>query len=84
MAADRIMHREKTFAEKYKGIIIALIVGIVVIVVVSILFKWWKKRTAQKNKEQEDLERTLNTPLETFGDSMADLQKKYDETSGNP
>lgn len=84
MAADRIMHREKTFAEKYKGIIIALIVGIVVIVVVSILFKWWKKRTAQKNKEQEDLERTLNTPLETFGDSMADLQQKYDDTSGNP
>lgn len=82
-AADRIMHKEKTFGERYKGIIIAVIVGFTVIIVVSIGYKWWKKRIAQKNKEQEDLERTLNTPLETFGDTTSDLEKKYDDDPTN-
>jgi hypothetical protein len=39
---------------------------------------------AQKNKEQEDLERTLNTPLETFGTTpMDDLKAKYDNQDNN-
>ena len=56
MAADRIMHREKTFAEKYKGIIIALIVGIVVIVVVEapfIIYAYKKESLLDPNTEFE-------------------------------
>lgn len=84
MAADRIMYKERTFAERYKSIIIVVIVAVVLIVVISILFKWWKAKTVQKNKEQEDLERTLKTPLETFGDSpVDDLAKKYDNDPNN-
>ncbi len=78
-AADRMMYKEKTFVQKYMSIIIVIIVAIALIIIVFVLFKWWKARTAQKNKEQADLERTLNTPLETFGNTdMEDLQKKYD------
>lgn len=78
-AADRMMYKEKTFAQKYMAIIIVIIVAIALIIIISVLFKWWKAKTAQKNKEQEDLERTLNTPLETFGNTgMEDLEKKYD------
>ena len=78
-AADRMMYKEKTFVQKYQTIIIIIIVAVALIIVVNVLFKWWKKRTAQKNKEQEDLERTLNTPLQTFGTTpMDDLKAKYD------
>lgn len=64
----------------FRVIMITIIVALAVILLAIILFKWWKAKTAQKNKEQEDLERTLNTPLETFGDSpMDDLTKKYDD-----
>lgn len=84
MAADRIMFKQRTFAQKYKSIIIVVIVGIVAIIVINVAFKWWKAKTAQKNKEQEDLERTLKTPLETFGDSpVDDLAKKYDDDPNN-
>ena len=83
-AADRMMYKEKTFAQKYKAIIIVIIVSIALIIIVSLLFKWWKARTAQKNKEQEDLERTLKTPLESFGSTpMDDLKKKYDDSDTN-
>lgn len=54
------------------------IIGLVVIIIILIIFKWWKAAKAQKNKEQEDLERVLNTPLQTFGSSsMDDLTNKY-------
>jgi heme/copper-type cytochrome/quinol oxidase subunit 2 len=56
-----------------------VIIGVVIIVVLLILVSFWKARTKQKNKEQEDLERTLNTPLEEYGDStLNDLKDKYD------
>ena len=45
---------------------------------------WWRKAKEQKNREAEDTERILKTPLDTFGDSEAgDLAKKYqdDETT---
>lgn len=59
--------------------IVLIIVGIVALVlIILILYKWWKKRTAQKNKEHEDLERILSRPLETFGDRAVDeLKDKY-------
>lgn len=78
-AADRIMFKERSFGEKYKSIIITVIICIVLIIVVNVLYKWWKAKKAQENKEQADLERTLNTPLETFGSDINDLAKKYDD-----
>ena len=64
---------------RYVVIIIVAIVAAVIIV--AMLFKWWKARKAQKNKEQEDLERMLDKPLETFGtDKVVDeLKDKYDD-----
>lgn len=55
---------------RYVVIIIVSVVG--AIVVISLLFKWWKARKAQKNKEAEDLEKILSKPLETFGKSDVD------------
>lgn len=82
-AADRIMYKERSFGEKYKSIIITIIVSIVVIIIVSILYKWWKAKKAQENKEQEDLEKVLSTPLETFGSDINDLAAKYDAPNNN-
>ncbi|MBE5944581.1 MAG: TPM domain-containing protein [Lachnospiraceae bacterium] len=82
-AADRIMYKERSFGEKYKSIIITVIVSIVVIIIVSLLYKWWKAKKAQENKEQEDLEKVLSTPLETFGTTVDDLAAKYDDPNNN-
>lgn len=61
---------------RYVVMIIVSVVG--AIVVISLLFKWWKARKAQKNKEAEDLEKILSKPLETFGKSdVDDLKDKY-------
>lgn len=63
---------------RYVVIIIVAIVAAVIIV--AMLIKWWKARKAQKNKEQEDLERMLDKPLETFGtDPVDELKNKYDD-----
>lgn len=83
-AADRMMYKPKTFAQKYMAIIIVIIVAIALIIIVNVIFKLYKAKIAQKNKEQEDLERTLNTPLETFGQTpMDNLVKKYEDSSSN-
>lgn len=80
-----LLVKAKTIAKatnKSSGVLKVLIIAAAVIIVVCILFSWWKKRVAQKNKEQEDLERTLNTPLETFGSTpMDDLKAKYDNNN---
>ncbi len=62
-----------------KSIMTVVIISITVIVVVLILFKWWKKKKEQDNKEQENLEKILSTPLQTYGNDISDLTKKYDE-----
>lgn len=56
-----------------------IVVGmIVVLAIVILLFLWWKKAKEQKNKEAQQMEDILNTPLEQFGDTEAeDLAKKY-------
>lgn len=78
--------KEKTVVKatnKSTGVLKVLIIAVAVIIVISILFTWWKKRVAQKNKEQEDLEHILNTPLETFGTTeMQDLEAKYENAPG--
>ena len=58
------------------AIVVAVIGGVIIIII--IIVNVWKARIAQKNKEQEDLERMLDKPLETFGDSVDDLKEKYD------
>ena len=61
-------------------VVIIVVAIIATVVIVSILFKWWKAKKAQKNKEAEDLEKILSTPLESFGKNEAeDLKEKYEE-----
>lgn len=72
-AAQNIMSKSNI-----RAIMTVFIIAIAVIVVIYILFTWWKKKKEQDNKEQEDLEKVLNTPLETFGNDIDDLTKKYD------
>lgn len=61
--------------------VVMIIVGMIAaVVIVILLINWWKKRKAQKNKEAEDLEKILSTPLETFGEKELDgLKDKYDD-----
>ena len=61
--------------------VVLIICGMIaVIIIICLLISWWKKRKAQKNKEAEDLEKILSTPLETFGDKdLDDLKDKYDD-----
>lgn len=59
------------------AIVVVVVIGVIVVVV--IIKNINKARIAQKNKEQEDLERMLDKPLETFGDDVVeDLKDKYD------
>ncbi|MDE6025722.1 MAG: hypothetical protein K2G45_09745 [Lachnospiraceae bacterium] len=81
-----LLVKHKTIAKatnKSSGVLKVLIIAIAAIIILLIAFKWWKKKVAQKNKEQEDLERTLKTPLETFGTETSDLEKKYDDDPTN-
>ena len=73
-ASKNIMAKSNT-----RAIVTVLIIAVAAIIIVNILFKWWKAKKAQANKEQEDLEKVLSTPLETFGSEINDLTKKYDE-----
>lgn len=73
----------KTIMRKQTNPYDVLKVGIIVgtiIIIFKLAIKWWNKRTEQKNKEQEDLQRILDTPLQTFGDlNLDELKKKYDD-----
>ncbi len=71
----------KNIMAKSNGRVIGVVavVSIAVIVLVAMIINWWKKKKAQDNKEQEDLEKILNTPLDTFGSDINDLAEKYDQ-----
>lgn len=72
-AGKRIMKVEKSLWPGVLGIF-----GILGIL--GLGYFWWKKSKEQKNREAEQTERMLNTPLETFGDTeVENLKKKYDE-----
>lgn len=62
---------------------VLIIIGIGVILIIG--FAWWKKAKEQKNREAEQTERMLNTPLDTFGDDkIKNLESKYkDEDQEN-
>ena len=79
----------ETFASSGKAImgspvtgrvVLIVIAGLAAVIILVIIFvNFWKARKKQKNKESEDLEKILSTPLETFGSKEAeDLKKKYD------
>lgn len=62
-----------------RTVVIVIVAIVAVVIIVIVLTKWWKARTKRKNKEQEDLEKMLSKPLETFGsDPVDDLKNKYD------
>lgn len=68
-------NRIMTVTRSYWPIFLA---AVVVLLLVWLLFTWWKKHKEQKNKEAEQTERILNTPLETFGtDAAEETAKKY-------
>lgn len=72
-AADRIM--EVTTSP---WIPVLIIFG--VLAVLYLLFRWWKSRQADKEREAKRTEEMLSRPIETFGSSEADeLAKKYDD-----
>lgn len=72
-AGTGIMHVPKS-----PWIPVLIVIGIVIVIIVG--FAWWRKAKEQKNREAEDTERILGTPLDTFGDKEAgDLAKKYED-----
>ncbi len=73
-ASKNIMAKSNT-----RAIVTVLIIVVGAIAVVAILYKWWKSKKEQENKEQEALENILDKPLETFGNDMDDLKAKYDQ-----
>lgn len=77
---DGLEDASKNIMAKSNGRVIGVVVvvAVAVIVLVALLINWWKKKKAQDNKEQEDLEKILNTPLDTFGSDINDLTQKYD------
>jgi len=57
---------------------VSIVVGVILLVL--ILFSWWKKVKAQKNKEAEHAQTILNTPIEDIGSDdpeLKDLEDKY-------
>ena len=71
----------KNIMAKSNGRVIGIVavIAVAAIIIVAMVIKWWKNKKAQDNKEQEDLEKILNTPLETFGSDINDLADKYDQ-----
>lgn len=66
------------YVPKSPWIPVLVVVGIIIIIIIG--FTWWRKAKEQKNREAEDTERILRTPVDTFGDSEADdLAKKYED-----
>lgn len=54
--------------------------GIVLLLLVALLFSWWKRAKAQRNREAEQLEEILRTPLESFDDAdVEERAKRYQD-----
>lgn len=78
---DGLESASKNIMAKSNGRVIGIVIVIAIaaIIIVALVINWWKKKKVQDNKEQEDLEKILNTPLETFGSDIDDLASKYDQ-----
>ena len=66
-----VVVNESSKNSNYGFVVIIAIVGLIIAIVIKRIVKM---KIDQKNKEQEDLEKTLNTPLEKYSD---DLVEKY-------
>lgn len=74
-AQERIMQVTKPF-----WVMPAIIIGSGFVIL--IIFKFWKKKKAQDNREAEQTERILSTPIEKIGDTdpeLEELKDKYDD-----
>ncbi len=63
-------------------VFVALVIAAAILALVYLLFRWWQAKKKQKNIEDENTIKILNTPLESFGD--LDLEKtmeKYDDAA---
>ncbi|WZL79168.1 hypothetical protein QBE55_03105 [Eubacteriales bacterium mix99] len=59
---------------------VPVLVVLGILAVLTVAFFWWRSYKKQKNKEAEDTEKILHTPLETFGSGEAEERaKKYDK-----
>lgn len=77
--AERIMSVTRS---PWPTVLIVVVVAAAVVLVVVLLYKWWKRAKEQKNREAEQAQKILNTPLETFGDLDAEERaKKYEGDS---
>lgn len=72
-------YTSSTASNVLSNIIKVVLICVTVVVVLVIAFRFWKAKKKQKNIEDENTAKILNTPLESFGDvELDDLQKKYD------
>lgn len=77
-AGERIMRVTRS-----PWIAVWIVLGVLAIVVVA--FLWWRSRKKQRNLEDEQTRKILETPLETFGSSEAEeLAKKYERDGSRP
>lgn len=75
-AAERIMTVTKS-----PWVTVAIVAGVLAIVAVA--FVWWRAAKKQRNREDEQTRRILETPLETFGDDEAARRAKKYESDGD-
>ena len=77
-AGERIMSVTRS-----PWIAVWIVLGVLAIVVVA--FLWWRSRKKQRNLEDEQTRKILETPLETFGSGEAEeLAKKYESDGNRP
>ena len=72
-AASRIME-----VTRPAWILPATIFGVLLVLLLG--FAWWNRVKAQRNREAEEMERILNTPLDSFGSSEAQQRaRRYED-----
>ena len=78
-SSERIMRVDRS-----PWIPVLIVAGILLIL--ALLYRWWQKKQEQKNLEAEQLERVLNQPLETMGDSHDEAARRAQqyEDDNNP
>ena len=60
-----------------------IVIGVLAVIVIA--FVWWRSYQKQRNLEDEQTRKILETPLETFGNSEAEeLAKKYESDGNSP
>ena len=59
---------------------VPVLVVLGILAVLTVAFFWWRSYKKQKNREAEETEKILHTPLDTFGSGEAEERaKKYDK-----